>query len=589
MQDVRGQDVAPLAPPPRATSRASSYHTVLDHFIHASTTGSAESLSSTVRALSHSPNNTSSPPTSPEPEYEIIKRERHAKALVIEHPTLVNFVPTSEIQTAVSQTADRIIIDTILPPTAALRASDRVNRAYAYQPQHDQDSRTGFDTREILNRHEQQLKQSLDAHLSSNYDPTGTIKVDIFKTLSELTRFPDPVGIKGCEYSKDQCPCICCELGCENRVQPYREMQNAVSFPSSLASPPQLVSAQLAASNSPALQLSTAPNTSTLACQQKPTSTCTSQGESTSAQQMHSFLEMTDASVRRTRHQRCDCSRASNEVGQRSSRAKQVFGLLSFGRHSRSRSQLDTCRDAACQHDGSSRDAGAPGMPTAAPALPAELTEPVLARPAKPGRSRSFSSLVKRRRGKHALASQAEPCAVPVPATTPVLGASLSVNGTLFDIDPASSPRRSSSQLGRTRDQQVLEHVASNALDSAHSASLVTPATPPRRSSKTYALVHHAKPRAPHTGACAHTGSARHSIDSVPATAFGTYVIDEIVQQDGLATNRHTSHSAHVSRRQSALMSSYPPPYEHTQSHQTTRPAQPAAIDQAHSQIGVAL
>lgn len=216
--------------PPRATSQASSYHTVLDHFTNAGAIDSTESLTSTIEPHAAASDVASSPPKSPELEYETITHRRHGKALIIEHPTLVNFIPSTEIQTTVSVTADRDVIDTIFPPTAVLRASQRINPTYS-QGQKDQ---TGeFDVQQLLKKHEEELCQTLRDKLTENYDPTGSIKKEIFTTLTQVTRFPDPVGTDLKRFSKDQCPCVCSEVGCDP-LQPHTDSSiSNVSQPSS--------------------------------------------------------------------------------------------------------------------------------------------------------------------------------------------------------------------------------------------------------------------------------------------------------------------------------------------------------------------
>ncbi len=70
-----------------------------------------------------------------------------------------------------------------------------------------------FNTEALLQRHREEVLAKLTQGLTANYDPTGTIKQDIFTTLTELTRFPDPVGTNRKKNEKGKCPCICCQLG----------------------------------------------------------------------------------------------------------------------------------------------------------------------------------------------------------------------------------------------------------------------------------------------------------------------------------------------------------------------------------------
>ncbi|KAF6767443.1 hypothetical protein PSEUBRA_004861 [Kalmanozyma brasiliensis GHG001] len=197
-------------PVSRTTSNASSYRTANDTFSDALDTVDSASAS-----------NSTSPPTSIDSQYEVIHSARHGKALVIEQPTLVNFVPTSEIQTAVRVTADRVVIDTILPPTAVLRASNVVRRPAGSHV--TEQVAKDFDATELLKKHEEELIAMLSEKLTANYDPTGTIKGEILTTLTQVTRFPDPKGIDG-KNKKGVCPCICCEMGCEAPLEPWNEV-----------------------------------------------------------------------------------------------------------------------------------------------------------------------------------------------------------------------------------------------------------------------------------------------------------------------------------------------------------------------------
>ncbi|KAJ1035045.1 hypothetical protein NDA18_000647 [Ustilago nuda] len=178
-------------PPPATASRSSSYYTSHDHPPLSPSHSSSSTSSSDSSSFS-----SSSPSSTSEVEYKTTYHRRKGTALVISQPTLVNFVPTSDIQTAVSITADRIVIDTILPPTATLRS--RYPLPCTSQIQHqglkaDQGSEDGFDER-LLQEHKEQLYRSLQEKLTENYDPSGRIKEEIFETLTGVTRFPDPVG-----------------------------------------------------------------------------------------------------------------------------------------------------------------------------------------------------------------------------------------------------------------------------------------------------------------------------------------------------------------------------------------------------------
>ncbi|SYW83126.1 uncharacterized protein UBRO2_05052 [Ustilago bromivora] len=178
-------------PPPATASRSSSYYTSHDHPPLSHCHSSSSTSSSDSSSFS-----SSSPSSASEVEYKTTHHRRKGTALVIFQPTLVNFVPTSDIQTAVSITADRIVIDTILPPTATLRS--RYPLSCTSQIQHqglqaDQGSEDGFDER-LLQEHKEQLYRTLQEKLTENYDPSGRIKEEIFETLTGVTRFPDPVG-----------------------------------------------------------------------------------------------------------------------------------------------------------------------------------------------------------------------------------------------------------------------------------------------------------------------------------------------------------------------------------------------------------
>ncbi|GAC98751.1 DNA mismatch repair protein mutS [Pseudozyma hubeiensis SY62] len=621
MQVASRLEVASLAPPSRATSRASSYHTVLDEFIDARTDQPAESPTYAEPPRSAPLNAASSPSTEPKVEYETSKHSRQGKALIIEHPTLVNFVPTSEIQTAVSQTADRLIIDTILPPTAVLRASDQNSRPHAYVRSPNGTGGAGYDAKEVLRRHEDELRRTLQSKMTSNYDPTGRIKEDIMKTLSGVTRFPDPVGIKGKEYSKGKCPCVCCEMGCENPVQPYKEGEMVAPRISTNVEQPQLGTAHITQQgiSQPTIapvaphqtvpqkltesQPSTATSTSTLGPQQPalgPASEPTS-----SSEPMHSFLDMKEASTRRSGHRRFGSWRGPRDSADgTSSKNRSLFAFLTFGRHNRSRSQLDlpsrselTQQDFATKQEPLSAPALAP-----APALATSSRDPSATHPAEPTRSRSFSDLVKRRRSKH-IASISEPI--------PPLSTSIT-SPTLFDTTPEYNeplPSRYSSSerpsflntFPTTTPSLPVRH----SMDSTR-PFFTTPATPPRRSSKLYAVISRPKP-----GGGARTASdnqsVRRSIDSaIPRNSTGTFLIGQIVEEDELAgmvgAGRREWDGGEASRRQSALMSSYRPAagseVGQDQAHAVANGmtergnsdvVSPDGIEQPHFQIGVAL
>ncbi|TKY87799.1 hypothetical protein EX895_003380 [Sporisorium graminicola] len=491
--------------PPRATSRASSYHTVLDHFTNTTTTTtttinnnngatkSVESLTSSVEPPGlddADADAASSPPTSPEIEYETIHHTRHGKALVVEHPTLVNFVPTTEIQTAVSVTADRVVIDTIFPPTAVLRASDRVNRPYAYSEERkDGVEAAGFNVQELLKRHEEELRQTLREKLTDNYDPTGSITEEIFTTLTQVTRFPDPVGTDLKPFSKEQCPCVCCEAGC---FYPFE---------------PQPV-----------------PSTSSM--------TATYVQPAASRAVSKSCLDMTEASVPN------GGAYGSMRSGkQDKERNKHRFGFLTFGRFSRSRSNLDLAREPA---DGASSATKSTALPTPAPALPSEVTNQVV----PPARSKSFSDLVRRRRSKHNASSSSTAPAAATSATN--------INGA---VQPDVPTRR----------------LARHSLDTTRTPTpLSAPNPPPRRSSKVYAIV--SRKPSPNFS----TGSA-----TMPRNSMSAYDIGQIVEED-----EPRAGDAGVERRQSALMSSYGTPAQGTGQFRVTR--RPVPVEQ-EPQIGLAL
>ena len=435
--------------PPRATSAASSYHTTFDHLAISNNgvaTGSVDSLISTSAPHNASSGGASSTsaPTTPELEYETIKQTRHGKALVIEHPTLVNFVPTSEVQTAVSITADRVVIDTIFPPTAVWRAERGLPPVGSVQQQRESEKTDKEALNQLLKQHEEQLQQTLKEKLTRNYDPTGTIKEDIFTTLTQVTRFPDPVGTDLKKYTKDQCPCICCEVGCKNPLEPHSEISKAELGAASTVPAPNPASAVRAQ---------------------------TTQPEST--QPLESFLDMTETSTR-TRN---------GETYGKEAKNKHRFAFLTFGRFGRSRSSVDLSRTSAS-------DASSTAMPVAAPALPAEVTSSVVS----PPRSRSFANLVSRRRSKHmATASMSkatsptlsqEPITSDLPTTPRVDStqslarqARHSLDSTRPRVDtplsaPVPPPRRSSKIYGLVHRKPIPAQFASTARGSMPNATM---------------------------------------------------------------------------------------------------------------------
>ncbi|CBQ71037.1 conserved hypothetical protein [Sporisorium reilianum SRZ2] len=421
---------APALPewlPPRATSQASSYHTVLDHLPTTTNASACASVDSLPSTLEHDGDAASStPPTSPELEYETVQHTRHAKALVIAQPTLVNFVPTHEIQTAVSVTADRVVIDTIFPPTAVLRAHHDVSpRAHLQEG-----SAKEVDTTELLKRYEAELRQTLREKLTPNYDPTGSIREEIYTTLTQVTRFPDPAGTDVRRYSRDRCPCVCCDAGC--------------SFPVEAHS----------------------------------LSTTTTQVGSGSSSGTHSTVDMAESVPP------SGSMRSLQDKGK-----KHRFGFLSLRSFGRSRSSVDLTRNAPA--DETVIRSKSTALPVPAPALPAEVTRTV-----PPVRSKSFSNLVRRRRSKH-LAPQPHP---ELPTR----------HSARHSLDTPRTPRTAT--------------------------PLAAPTPPPRRSSKTYAVV----PR-----------KAVPSLASAATLPRGSlaFEIGRIVEEDELGDG--------VERRELAMMSSF--------------------------------
>lgn len=477
---------------PPSASRSSSYHTSLDH-IQPPLTHSLSSSSRTSSDLSS--------PTTPEPSYTTTQQTRKGTALVISRPTQVSFVPTSDIQTAVSITADRIVIDTILPPTAQLPS--RYPLPCTTQPTSqiagEKRGEKGIerDFGELLAQHKQELYKTLLEKLTDNYDPNGKIKEEIFATLTGVTKFPDPVGTNrsGKAGGKKGCPCICCEMGCAIPLQPVNDKRIA----------------------STATQL--------------PTREILEEGEmQESTQKLHSFLEMTETSKSRKRF-------GFLSLPRRFSRSKSNAGLASTV------SQPDLCTTA---------------LPVPAPAVPPAVTQQVVPPVTQPPvtNSRSFADLVRRRRDKHQSTSPAH--------TTPAWnGVGKGKSRQSLDEGSLRLPARSSShsQLNHlnTSGFSSSSNLASTSRGGAGRFSLdsstrpmlradtpvVTPTPPPRKSSKLYAIVSR-KPVPPLGG----SGSA-----TLPRSATGGYLIGQIVEEEEDEGMEGMSRS----RRQSALMSSYVP------------------------------
>ncbi|SPO32235.1 uncharacterized protein UTRI_02792 [Ustilago trichophora] len=508
--------------PPRAESSASSYHTTLDRF--ATPTDSVESLASSSPSLSHEQDDqASSPPSSPELEYEIIKRRREGTALVIQHPTLVNFVPTSDIQTAVRVLPDCVVIDTILPPTATLRASDLARRPPQTELQRIEGQKPAkFDAAELLEKHKAELYQTLTTKLTENYDPTGSIKEEIFTTLTQLTRFPDPKGTNKSQYTEGQCPCICCEMGCSNPLEPYSASTQTTSIGTSNISSPTL---------------------------------STTHTRSASAQPLYSFLEMTEAPSTRPD--------SMGGIKGGAGRSKNRFGFLSFGRFGRSRSQMDLASSTGSK----SKHISMTGLPVPAPALPETVTGQVVPPRSVPSLSRSFSDLVRRRRKKHMAGALGEASPAIPPATSSMAQGDLKASKSL-DVETLHLPTRSSSQTNLASSSRIAAAPGRYSLDSARvDTPFEGPKPPPRRSSKMYAIV--SRKPVPQLNASSSTGSLdRNGSRTLPATiprsGRSAYGIGQIVEEDEGFDDRMLYSDAgrnnvSLSRRQSALISDFEP------------------------------
>lgn len=509
--------------PPRAESSASSYHTTLDRL--ATPVDSVESLaSSSPSLLNGQDDQASSPPSSPELEYETIKRRREGTALVIQHPTLVNFVPTSDIQTAVRVLPDCVVIDTILPPTATLRASDLARRPLQTELQRIEGQKTAqFDAVELLEKHKAELYQTLTTKLTENYDPTGSIKEEIFTTLTQLTRFPVPKGTNKSQYTKGQCPCICCEMGCINPLEPYSASTQTTSIKTSNVSSPNIA---------------------------------TTHTRSASAQPMHSFLEMTEAPSTRS-----DSMRGIKDgVG----RSKSRLGFLSFGRFGRSRSQADLASSTGSK----GKHMSMPALPKPAPALPESVTGQVVPPRSEPTRSRSFSDLVRRRRKKHMAGASGEASPSIPPATPPMAQDNLKASKSL-DVEALRLPARSSSQTNLASSSGIASTASGRySLDSARVATpFGGPKPPPRRSSKMYAII--GRKPVPQLNASSSTGSlerngSRSLAATIPRSGRRAYGIGQIAEQDeglddGMLYSDTGRNNVSLSRRQSALISDFEP------------------------------
>ncbi|SPO40365.1 uncharacterized protein PSFLO_05847 [Pseudozyma flocculosa] len=173
--------------------------------------------------------------------YHTTTRAREAKVHVLNVPTAVSFVPTDQPQTAISITEDRIVIDTIYPPTlsscsdhdggaddqeggaGAMRAGDGGPAATGAKRNLRGDKRrtAAADTIHMLRDHEASLLLALEQvktlHVGS------TIEDEIELTVRGTTVFPPPLvgarmGAKATSSTATEgqadCPCICCSVGC---------------------------------------------------------------------------------------------------------------------------------------------------------------------------------------------------------------------------------------------------------------------------------------------------------------------------------------------------------------------------------------
>ncbi|SNX83549.1 uncharacterized protein MEPE_02256 [Melanopsichium pennsylvanicum] len=486
-----------------ADSRASSCHPILDQFPTTSTTAATSTFIET--STSSSPNASSPSASTPRVEivesqivgYDTIKRRREGTALVIEHPTLVNFVPTSDIQTAVRVLPDCVIIDTILPPTATLRAA---NIAHTSRGVHLESSTAAeardFDAKDLLEKHKKDVYRTLQTRLTESYDPTGSIKREIFTTLTGLTRFPNPRGTNRSPYATGLCPCICCEMGCDRPLEP-----NTATTSTSVAS--------------------SSPTSSKLAISLHARSASVPNGEK-------SFLDMTEASL------------SSNSWRGTKDRSKPRFGFLTFGRFRKSRSNGELAFQADPKGKGAS-------IPLPAPAVSEQVTNWVV--PPKPSRSRSFSDLVRRRRNKHHIATSIE-FAPPLPPSSSTRARNESRVRQSMDDQNLRLPARSSSNTNLAGVSR-----GSYSLDSARTRTRADtpregPQPPPRRSSKAYAVVR--RKSVPQLNAST-SGNSMTLLRS-GKSAYGG--IGQIVEEDE-DKEVGSSGNGSTSRRQSALMSSF--------------------------------
>lgn len=482
----------------------------------------------------------SAAPDMPEFVYDSTTTQRDGHALVFEHPTQVNFVPTSEIQTAVSINADRIVIDTILPPTAALKANYAAYRSETgAAPRISGAGGLGveeYDPVELLKRHEEEVYRTLAYKLTPNYDPTGTIKGDIFETVTGVTRFPDPKGTNRKMTERGKCPCICCEVGCKEPMKPHRHPESkkmvemaAIAAPKSLPEPKELPPAPAAAPLAP----SAATNTDS----QRP---------------LHSFLDMRETKTFKSgllRRMSSDRSRGDAEsVGSSKSR----FGFLTLGRFGRSRSSVNVAQDPTPPQD-------------AAVAVPGYATQE--AQQPESSRRTSFSDLTRRRRNKH-MKTMSASSALPASRLTASMDISRDPYRPSLDANPlrAPAPLASSSQADlSTKALPALPPSTSApipgrfSLDSSRpEISSFSPQTPTRRSSKLYAIIYrNPAPSASHTATSGQDGNnGEYVIGKIVEEEEGEAAIAQL-QRANAAQQQQQQES--VSRRQSALMSSYEP------------------------------
>lgn len=495
-------------PPSRSVSQASSYHTVADHFSDALSSPDSDPITPTG----------STPTTSLDSARSVVRTTRPGKALVIEQPTQVNFVPTNEIQTAVSVTADRIVIDTILPPTASLRSGNYVPRSHSQQPQ--QEVEGGLETAQLLKKHEEELTAMLKEKLTPNYDPTGTIKEEVWTTLTQVTRFPDPVGVNG-KNEPGKCPCICCQMGCDRPLEPWGQRDDpsakkkgsiaTTSAASTTRSPPKERS-QVALVHEEATPPQPRPSTtverqSTITTQPSTTTARTS----TSLPVANSFLEMTDAPKSRRWYSLRGSKDADSDKRKRLS-----LGFLTLPRFGRSRTHVDPPLES-------------PSIPVPAPPIPLKVTRkavPTLIE--EPPRSKSFANLVRRRRDRvEASRSSIDFTATP---TTPTWHPPIP-SRTSFQLDTPRTPATIGGRFSLDSARPSLPSVWNGP----------APALPPRRSSRVY--MHRLTPPSNVT-----PGLREGSMGRREGSRIGLIVEED--EEGGRG-------SSDVARRQSRLMSSY--------------------------------